>query len=535
MAAGPPCQRTRHLRELRTISVSAALNLKTQLSTDKPLTVAILAMGGQGGGVLADWIVALAESQDWMAQSTSVPGVAQRTGATIYYLEMLPAQDGMQPIFSLMPTPGDVDVVVAAELMEAGRSVLRGLVTPDRTTLIASTHRSFAVGEKEKPGNGIGDPTVVVSATDFAAKRTIAFDMDTLATKNGSVISSSLFGALAAAGVLPFPKEAFEATIRGGGKGVEASLRAFNAAYDRTRQKPRDEVSATPSKRLEALPEATGNTELDQLVRRIREGFPDSTWPMLYAGVKRLTDFQDPAYAGEYLDRVERLYVLDRDHGGAAREFGFTNSASKYVAVAMAYDDVIRVADLKVRASRFERVRKEIGAKEGQIVYTTEYMHPRMEEVCGTLPRALGLWIEKRPALFARLDRMINKGRRVKTGTLFWFTGLYMVSALRKARRGTLRHMHEMEHLEAWLETACSILPRNYELAVEVLNNRRLVKGYSDTHSRGLSKFDRAMSALSMLQDREDGASWMRRLRQAALLDEKGVALDGALKTIATL
>ena len=138
-----------------------------------------------------------------MAQTTSVPGVAQRTGATIYYIEMLPAKDGHEPIFSLMPTPGDVDVVMAAELMEAGRSVLRGLVTPDKTLLIASTHRSFAVAEKEKPGDGIGNAEVVVDATDFAAKRTIAFDMETMAVRNGSVISASMFGALAGSGALP--------------------------------------------------------------------------------------------------------------------------------------------------------------------------------------------------------------------------------------------------------------------------------------------------------------------------------------------
>lgn len=192
--------------------------MSTRLSTDKPISLAILAMGGQGGGVLADWVVGVAESQGWMAQTTSVPGVAQRTGATIYYLELLPARDGHEPIFALMPTPGDVDVVLAAELMEAGRSVLRGLVTPDKTTLIASTHRAFAVGEKEKPGDGIGNPVVVVEATDFAAKKTIAFDMEALAVKNGSVISAAMFGALAAAGVLPFPKDAFEAMIRAGAR-----------------------------------------------------------------------------------------------------------------------------------------------------------------------------------------------------------------------------------------------------------------------------------------------------------------------------
>ena len=86
--------------------MNETVNLKTLMASDKPLTLAIMAMGGQGGGVLADWIVGLAEEQGWMAQSTSVPGVAQRTGATIYYIEMLPARDGVAPIFSLMPTPG---------------------------------------------------------------------------------------------------------------------------------------------------------------------------------------------------------------------------------------------------------------------------------------------------------------------------------------------------------------------------------------------------------------------------------------------
>ena len=107
-------------------------------STERPICVAILAIGGQGGGVLTDWVVALAEAQGWHAQSTSVPGVAQRTGATIYYVEMLPAKNGEAPVLSLMPMQGDVDVVLAAEWMEAGRSMLRGLVTPERTTLIAS-------------------------------------------------------------------------------------------------------------------------------------------------------------------------------------------------------------------------------------------------------------------------------------------------------------------------------------------------------------------------------------------------------------
>ncbi|HEX2537360.1 MAG TPA: 2-oxoacid:acceptor oxidoreductase family protein, partial [Pseudolabrys sp.] len=210
---------------------------RVALDTAKPLTIAVLAMGGQGGGVLVDWIVALCEAQRWVAQSTSVPGVAQRTGATVYYIEALPlpanAPEGLRPVLSLMAVPGEVDVVIGAEFMEAGRAIQRGLVTPDRTTLIASTHRAYAVVEKQTPGDGIGDSSAVVAAAEAAAKRLVAFDMATAAEASGSAISAVMFGALAGAGALPFAREAYEATIREAGIGVEASLRGFALGYER--------------------------------------------------------------------------------------------------------------------------------------------------------------------------------------------------------------------------------------------------------------------------------------------------------------
>src|SRR3712207_6782291 len=170
---------------------------------DPIIKLAVLAVGGQGGGVITDWIVHLAERSGWYAQSTSVPGVAQRTGATIYYIEMVPERGGT-PVLSLMPAPGDVDIVLAAELMEAGRAIQRGFVTPDRTTLITSTHRTLAVIEKIVPGTGIADPKPVIEAARTSAKRFVAMDLDRLAAKNRSHISASLFGALAGTDVLPF-------------------------------------------------------------------------------------------------------------------------------------------------------------------------------------------------------------------------------------------------------------------------------------------------------------------------------------------
>ena len=497
------------------------------------ISLAILAMGGQGGGVLAEWIVALAESEGWAAQSTSVPGVAQRTGATIYYIEMGLPKDGVDPVFALMPTPGDVDVVMASELMEAGRSVLRGLVTPDRTTLIASTHRALAVSEKQAPGDGVGDPAVVTLATEFAARRVIAFDMEAMAKEKGSVISATLFGALAASETLPFPRTAFESAIRAGGTGVEASLRAFRAAFDRTTVNPLEPIRRFPEKRFAAWPRS-GHAELDRIGARIG-AFPAPVQLMLAAGARKLVDYLDPAYALEYLDRIDGLLSLDRAHGGDAKDYAFTNAAAKYVAVAMAYDDVPRVADLKIRASRQARVRREVGAQADALVATTEYFHPRVEEVCGSLPKAWGEWIEARPRLVKLLRRIVDRGRRIETQSIRGYLMLASVASLGPRRRNSLRFARETAHRDAWLKTACEALAARYELGVETLACRRLVKGYSDTHARGMSKFDRVMSAVPHLAAREDGALWLDRLKRAALADEKGAALDGVLQTVATL
>jgi indolepyruvate ferredoxin oxidoreductase, beta subunit len=500
---------------------------------EKPLSVAILAMGGQGGGVLTDWIVAVAEANGWYAQSTSVPGVAQRTGATLYYIEMLPPRGGKAPVLSLMPTPGDVDVVIAAELMEAGRSILRGLATPDKTLLITSTHRSYAVSEKEKPGLSIGDPQAVNAAAGIAAKRIIAFDMDSVARLNGTVVSAPILGTLAGAAVLPFDRQSFEQVVGAGGKGVSASLKGFHAGFALATANELPQVRVTPDIKAESLPAALGSTELDALLTRLRD-LPEQAHALAFAGLKRCIDFQDVRYGGDYLTRLELLAARDAEANGADHGFVFTVTAAKHLANAMAYDDVIGVADLKTRSTRFARIAAEMKSGADPI-YFTEFMHPRAEEIVSLFPRKLGQWVAARPRLMARIDRIVNRGRQVQTAKLSGFLQLYAVSSLRHFRRGLLRHHAEMQHVEAWLGLATQQLPKNYGLARGIVASRRLIKGYSDTHARGLSKYDRVLSAVPLLQARDDAGEWMDRLIAAALKDEDGSALDGAIKTLGSL
>ena len=401
-------------------------------------------------------------------------------------------------------------------------------MAPDRTTLIASSHRAYAVQEKAAPGDGIGDGQAVYAAAGSSARKFIGFDMAREAEEAGSVISAVLFGALAASQTLPFPRAAFEETIRASGIGVAASLRAFARGFDKTSSpdSARPVFEAAGKKRYDLAP--IGRPEFDSLQDLAQRDFPVAAHEMLAAGLRRIVGFQDVGYGREYLDQVARVLAVD----GEAHGFALTRAAAKYVAVAMAYDDVIHVADLKTRATRFMRVRHEVQAQPDQLVYTTEFMHPRMEEVLGMMPTALGAWIEARPALFKSLDRIVNKGRRVRSGTLFWFLTLYVLAGFRRFRRGTLRHQREMQHSNAWLDQVLAAAPKDYALALELVETRRLIKGYSDTHARGTSKFDRVMAVARRLQGRSDAAEWTRRLREAALRDEDGEALAGALKTV---
>ena len=489
--------------------------------------LAVMAVGGQGGGVLAGWIEALARANGYAAQATSVAGVAQRTGATIYYIEMAPVA-ARTPVFSLAPAAGDVDILIAAEMMEAGRAILRGFVTPDRTTLIASTHRALAVSEKMVPGDGIASSAEVRAAAEVAARRLVLFDMEKLALECGSVISASLLGALAGSGALPFARTAFEAAIRASGKGVAPSLRAFAAAADRAEaggDGPQTAAAPPPGKAPPAGPAPLMQGWL-ALQARVA-ALPDPARDMAARGLQKTVDFQDIAYGAAYLDRVAQILARD----DAAHGYELTRQAAKYIANAMAYDDVIRVADLKTRSTRWSRIRTEMHATGDQVLNLTEFFHPRAEEILGLMPARLGARWSANPKTVARIDRWFNRGRRIRTDRALPFLMLYLVGGLRRWRLKTLRHRQEVAHLDRWLETALGYLP-NYDLAVEIIRCRRLIKGYSDTHARGTSKFDRVMAAATRVAPRDDAADWVRRLREAALQDEDGKALDGALETI---
>ena len=493
----------------------------------RPITIAIVALGGEGGGVLADWIVDLAEHGGFLAQATSVPGVAQRTGATIYYVELFAKAAaraaGREPVLGLLPMPGDVDVVLASELMEAARAVERGFITPERTLLIASTHRVFSMTERIALADGRVDAPALLSACRQAANKLVAFDMAALADATGSVLSAVLFGALAGAGALPMARPAFEAAIRRGQVGVTQSLAAFAAGFEAARA---GDAASPAADAAEDLADAVA-PPLRDLIREAAQDYPGEAGIVVAAALKRLGDYQDADYARNFLARLARFRRLEQRHGdGSGRLLA---ELARQLALGMAYEDTIRVAELKIRPSRLARVRAEVQVAPDQILEIAEFFHPRVQEIADTLPAATGRWLIRTDWARRFLERVLRKGKIVKTTSVSGFLLLHALAKLKPLRRHSFRFASEQAALAGWLDLVAEAATSDYALALEIARMRGLVKGYGDTLERGRAKFDKLAAVLPRLRTRDNGGAQLGDLIKSALADEEGGALDKAI------
>jgi len=494
----------------------------TEQKAARPTTVLIAAMGGEGGGVLTNWLVVAATKAGRAVHSTSIPGVAQRTGATTYYVEIWPeavsATD--DAAFALYPTPGEIDVMVASELIEAGRAAQNGFISPDRTVLIASTHRVFAMDEKTAMADGRFDAERVKNAATELARRPILVDLDAAARANGAAINAVMLGAIAGAGGLPLPEQAFRDAIRGEGKAVDANLAGFDAGLALA-------AGAVPSDIKDTVRGAPP-TRRETLLARAQAFEPAQLREIVVEGVKRLIDYQDAAYARRYLDHLDP--ILEADPTSDRR---LTRETARQLALQMSYEDVIRVAQLKARPERMARIRAEVGAKPGEPVRVIEFLKPGVRELCALLPGPLARpilgWATRR-GLIERL----HIGLKINSASISGFLALKGLSWLRPLRRIGYRFGEDRRRIDRWLSMIRDSAPRNAAFTAEIIEVARLIKGYGETFDRGLGNYERIRRELidPLLATGEisnDAADRVRRAREAALADPAGKALDAVL------
>lgn len=494
----------------------------------RPITILVCALGGEGGGVLSEWLFDTAVRAGHSAQSTSIPGVAQRTGATTYYVEVSPLPDtalaGRRPVFSLNAVPGGIDLLVSSELLETLRQVAAGMVSPERTLVVSATSRALTVAEKVQPTDGRANSAALMATLQRHARGTELLDLAEMARRADTVISAVMFGAVAASGALPFERAAFEATIRASGKGdnaIRASLKGFALAYD------------TVSRRRQQ------RSLLDSEFQTLPHGLAvPSPVPDLRALARvRLTEYQDSAYARLYEERLSRVAAAEALADPEGLEQGaITEETTRWLALWMAFDDIARVAALKLRASRQRRVRQEVAARPDEIVKVFDHFKPGVPEIAALLPQGLAQrligWDRRR---IARGQDAWSLPLQLGTHTVLGALALRFVAGLKGVRRRGRRFALEQQLITQWLQAIEQGAREHWALGHELALCGRLIKGYGSTNERGKENLlhiihHLAKTAPGRERSAQERAAAVRAARVAALADGAGAAFDQTLR-----
>jgi indolepyruvate ferredoxin oxidoreductase beta subunit len=501
----------------------------------QPISILLCALGGEGGGVLADWLVDVARHAGYPAQATSIPGVAQRTGATTYYLEIYPLPhsqlQGRLPVLGLNPLPGRLDALVSSELLETARQIGNGLASADRTLVISASSRALTTAEKMTMGDGRRPEGPLLDVIAAHSLRHHVMDMARLCQESGTLVSAVMLGAIAGSGLLPFSREHYEAVLASPSKAAQASLRGFAAAFDLvTRQREQAQYVEQVMKPAASAPSESA-TSSAVLPGDVAAKFPAVLHPLMGLAHQRLVEYQGHAYARLYVQRLERL--RDAESASADTNHPVTVEATRWLALWMAFDDIIRVADLKSRASRWDRVTQEVKAKEGDVLKVYDHFKPGVPELAALLPQGLANRL-------LRWDRArVAKGQapwsmplKVARHALWGMASLRLLASLRVLRPLGSRYQTEQALIEEWLGGIEAATRQSPALGLELARCGQLIKGYGSTNERGkdnLLHILRHVCSPASAVPLAEQAQAVARIRQAALQDEAGQALDQAL------
>lgn len=151
----------------------------------------------------------------------------------------------------------------------------------------------------------------------------------------------------------------------------------------------------------------------------------------------------------------------------------------------MAFEDVIRVAQLKTRPGRLARIRAEVGGTPDAPLTVVDFLKPGREELDGVLPP----WISRLLPPPKPGKAGTGVGMRIDTASPWGFLAFRALAVLRPWRRRTVRYAREQAAIETWL-AAVAAAGRDPVLAREVVEAAVWARGYGEVRNRGLLRLD---------------------------------------------
>jgi len=334
-----------------------------------------------------------------------------------------------------------------------------------------------------------------------------------------------MLGAIAGCGRLPVKPEQLEAAIREDGKSVDGNLRGFRAGFEAARAKTKP---AKPADKKNSAP-----TTPELLEHEVSYSLPALAQPTAIESVRRLIAYQGLAYARLYLDRLRPITDADAAAGAHGK---LLKEIARHLAVRMSYEDVVRVAQAKISPSRMRRIAREELRVQNEPYSVHDFLKPGIEELTQLLPSFLArpiLALSERRGWLGR----VYFGMEINSTSISGYLRFLMLAKLRRLRPYGYRYKQEQAQIESWLGLIVEAARRSPDLALEVAECARLIKGYGDTYARGLANYRTIEGrlirpALAGQIPLPRAADAVASARTAALVDPEGESLAKCLADI---
>lgn len=434
---------------------------------ERPFHVYIPGVGGTGVLTLNALLCQAALLDGKRALSYDQTGAAQKWGAVLSSLVI--ARDRQRLVTNLVGA-GKADLYLACDLLAASAPLNLARCDPERTAAVVNT-TVLPSGEMVRQVDVSPDfEGMTASILRFAAPaRSVTVDARHLAEGLfGDHMTTNVFtlGVAYQSGLLPLTDRAIEAAIRLNDVQVAQNVLAFRYGrlYVAEPARVRRLVDPSPStfeeerSQMLARLSAANARAYEALLDRCRDLDPE-TRRLLAIRIGELVEYQDPAYAAVYVDRV--LSVAARERAAAPGRGELTQAVARQQYKLMAYKDEYEVARLHLKPSRRDETRA-LFSDPRRVVY---HFHP-------PLLRALGM------------------KRKLRLGP--WFTPALRVLASLRRLRGTAwdafgyaRVRREERRLVPWYETLVDtaldrLSNESHAAVVEIVRVPERIRGYED-------------------------------------------------------
>lgn len=445
----------------------------------EPRNIFIAGIGGTGIVTVNQVLATAAFISGYEVDALDQTGLSQKAGPVTGHLRFQPRAVGHADkgrAATNRVTQGGADCVLAFDLLTATTPTNLGYLSPENTTVIASTSQT-------PTGDMVYDKKISYPATGellerIEAKKVVSFDA--LATARNIVGNTEnanflIVGAACQTGALGLTPESIAEAIQLNGVSVEANLNAFawgRAAVSHPEKFAEfdHEVHAEAKKRADA-------TAASHMLGLDSAGLDESVARIARARALDLIGFQSIKTADAYLSFVREASATE------APDTRFAEAVARYLFKLTAYKDEYEVARLLTHTDDTQRALAEVpGGKR-----LTFKLHP-------PILRAIG---RKNKIGFAPWSHFTLKAMaygKLLRGTPFDVFGYARVRRVERALlahyKATIRRLME--------ELTQEFTPENYERAVAVASLPDMVRGYEDVKLRGVRAYCDALESLGV-------------------------------------